>query len=90
MITAPCRIEIEQTRDSLHAHVEIDGVEIGPGDRVIIADAPGVTPFGESCVYERTATIMKANWFERIKAHIEGYLELTELYEAGFSERRKA
>jgi hypothetical protein len=88
IITAPCRIEIEQTTESLHAHVEIDDIEIGPGDRVIVADAPGIVPFGERRVYMRFATIVRATRYERLKARIEGYLELTQLYEVGFSEGR--
>jgi hypothetical protein len=88
VVTASCRIEIEQTTESLHAHVEIDDVEIGPGDRVIVADAPRVVPFGERRVYMRSAVIVKATRYERLKARIQGYLELTQLYEVGFSEGR--
>lgn len=87
-ITAPCRIEIEQTAESLHAHVEIDDVEIGPGDRVIVADAPDGVAFGERKTFIRSATIIKATWFERLKAHLDGYRALTELYEVGFSDGR--
>jgi hypothetical protein len=90
VISTRCRIEIEQSHDSLHAHVEIDDVEIGPGDRVLVLDAPGVAPFGESASHVRPVMIVKANWFERLWAHVEGYLELTQLYEVGFSERRNA
>lgn len=87
-LLAPCRIDMEQTNDSLRAYVEIDGVDIGPGDRVTIIDAPGVVNFGEQRVFTRTAQIVRATWLERLAARIEGYRELTELYEVGFSEGR--
>lgn len=87
-IVAPCRIDIEQTSEFLHAHVEIEGVDVGPGDRVTVLDAPGLVPFGEQREFVRAVKVVKANWFGRAMAHVEGYLELTELYEVGFSEGR--
>ncbi len=48
-ISVPCTVEIEHTFASLHAHVELDdGVEIGPGDEVLVQGAPETVPFGES------------------------------------------
>ncbi|MFO1115179.1 MAG: hypothetical protein U1E28_05810 [Beijerinckiaceae bacterium] len=87
-IVAPCRIDIEQTNDSLHAHVEIEGVHVGPGDRVVVVDAPGLVAFGEQRDFVRVARITRATRLQRLMARIEGYLELTELYEVGFSEGR--
>ena len=84
-IRTTCMIEIEQTTESLHAHVELDGVDVGPGDRVIVEDAPGLAPFGQRLHFVREATVVRATWMQRLLAHVEGYLELTELYEVGFS-----
>ena len=86
IVRVPCTIEIEHTAESLHAHVDLDGVDVGPGDRVIVHDAPDYLPFGERKVFHCHATIMRAGPLGRLKARIEGYLELTELYEVGFSE----
>ena len=58
-IVAPCRIDIEQTNDSLHAHVEIEGVHVGPGDRVVVVDAPGLVAFGEQRDFVRVARITR-------------------------------
>jgi len=85
-IVAPCRIEIGNTAEFLYAHVEIDDVEIGPGDRVLVSDAPGLVAFGQCETFTRSATIIKANWLERMTARLQGYLELAELYEVGFSD----
>ena len=86
IVDVPCTIEMEQTAESLHAHVELEGVDVGPGDMVCVHDAPELVAFGERAVFLRTATVTRANWFGRFYAHLEGYLELTELYEVGFSE----
>ncbi len=85
----PCTIEIEQTPESLHAHVVLDGdIEIQPGDEVTVHNAPTDIKFGERIVVRRTATVVRAGAFERLRAKIEGYLELTELYEVSFSDGR--
>jgi hypothetical protein len=84
----PCTVEIEHTAESLHAHVELEGVEAGPGDRVIVHGAPTGIPFGERKVFHCHATVTRAGRLGRLRAQIEGYLELTELYEVGFSDGR--
>ena len=52
---------------------------------MIVRDAPGLAPFGERRHYVCEATVVRATWLQRLMAHVEGYLELTELYEVGFS-----
>lgn len=84
-IDVPCTIEIEHTADSLHAHVELDGVEVEPGDEVIVHSAPVDVPFGQRIVVRRTATVVRAGAIERAWTKLLAYLELTELYEVGFS-----
>lgn len=87
MIDVPCTIDLEQTPDSLHAYVELaDGIVVGPGDEILVHDAPSAIAFGDKAVYERRATLRRAGPVQRLWAHIEGYLELTELYEVSFSE----
>lgn len=83
-IEVPCTVEIENTFDSLHAHVDLGDYEVGPGDEVIVHDAPTMVPLGERRVFQRRATIQRASLFDRLFAKSEGYLELTELYEVGF------
>ncbi len=85
----PCTVEIEQTSETLHAHVVLDGdIEIQPGDEVRVHDAPTHVEFGERLVVRRTATVVRAGLVDRLRARIEGYLELTELYEVSFSDGR--
>lgn len=85
----PCTVEIEQTSETFHAHVVLDSnVEIQPGDEVTVHDAPTSVNFGERLVVRRTATVVRAGPIERMRARLEGYLELTELYEVSFSNGR--
>jgi len=87
-IEVPCTVDVEHTFESLHAYVELDGFEVGPGDRVTVHDAPTDVAFGEHVVCRRRATVQQATWLGRLVARVEGYLEITELYEVGFSEGR--
>uniref|UniRef100_Q07RX6 Uncharacterized protein n=1 Tax=Rhodopseudomonas palustris (strain BisA53) TaxID=316055 RepID=Q07RX6_RHOP5 len=85
----PCTVEIEQTAESLHAHVILDGdIEIRPGDEVTVHDAPTQIAFGERICVRRTATVVRAGLIDQIRARVQGYLELTELYEVSFSNGR--
>ena len=85
----PCTVEIEQTSETLHAHVILDGdIDIKPGDEVRVHDAPTSVEFGQRLVVRRTATIVRGGPLDRLRARIEGYLELTELYEVSFSDGR--
>jgi hypothetical protein len=88
VVTVPCTVDIEITPDSVHAWVELDGVEVGPGDEVIIEDAPTSLPFGTQHFFHRRAVVVRAGPLERLRAKLAGYLELTELYEVGFSAGR--
>ena len=85
----PCTVEIEQTSETLHAHVVLDGdIEIRAGDEVRVHDAPTHVAFGERLVVRRMATVVRGGPLDRLRARIEGYLELTELYEVSFSDGR--
>jgi hypothetical protein len=85
----PCTVEIEQTSETLHAHVVLDGdVQIQPGDEVMVHNAPTHVAFGERLVVRRTATVFRGGPWDRLRARFEGYLELTELYEVSFSDGR--
>ena len=87
-IEVPCTIDLEQTADSLHAYVDLEGIEVGPGDEVIVHDAPSGIAFGERAVIQRRATVRRAGPVQRFWAQVEGYLELTELFEVSFSDGR--
>lgn len=84
----PCTIEVEHTQRSLHAHVDLEGIEVGPGDSVLVHDAPIDVGFGERVVRQSHATVVQAGLIERLWTHLTAFLELTELYEVSFTPRR--
>jgi hypothetical protein len=86
-INVPCNVDIEQTPDSLHAHAIPEGIDIRPGDIVVVHGAPGGVRFGERVSLRCRATVVRANWFGRSWARLSGLFALTELYEVGFEPR---
>jgi hypothetical protein len=87
-VEVPCTVELEHTEDSLHAYVELEGVEVGPGDEVLVHDAPTQFNVGERTVHRRRATVRRAGPLDRLWTRLTARLELTELYEVGFSSWR--
>lgn len=82
----PCRIAIEQSDEHFHAHVELDGdVPIYPGDSVQVHGEPIQISFGESALFERVATVTRANALTRAWVRFKAYFDLSELYEVSFS-----
>ena len=73
---------VQQTKRAL-------SLEIEPGDAVQVHDAPTSVPYGERLTVRRTATVTRAGPLERAWTKLIAHLELTELYEVSFSERRK-
>jgi hypothetical protein len=88
IVDVPCTVDLEQTPESLHAYVELHGVDIRPGDEVIVHDPPAMVEFGKRLTCERQATVVRAGHMQRLMARVAGYLELTELYEVSFSDGR--
>lgn len=89
-LQAPCRIVIEHSAESLHAHVEIDGdIDINPGDEVLVHGAPSHIAFGEHMVASRIATIVQVGVLERLWTRLRANFEVFELYDVSFSNRRK-
>ena len=87
-VDVPCTIEVEHTPSSLHAHVDLEGIEVGPGDSVLVHDAPVQVGFGEKVVRRSHATVTTAGAIERLWTQLTAFLELTELYEVSFTPRR--
>ncbi len=84
-----CTVEVEHGFDNLHAHVELDGdVAIMPGDKVRVHGASIQLPYGRRIVERRTATVIRANAFDRALTRIRARFAITELYEISFSNAR--
>jgi hypothetical protein len=79
-----CMIDIEQTAESFHAHAIPEGAEPGPGDEILVHDAPAGIGFGETYTGQRRATLIRANALTRFLTQLRSFIELTELFEVGF------
>lgn len=87
-IDVPCTVDIAHTVESLHAHVELKGIEVQPGDSVLVHDAPTDIGHGQHIVCDRKATVVRAGWFKRAWTRATSRFELTLLYEVSFSPAR--
>jgi hypothetical protein len=79
-----CAVDIEQTRDSFHAHAVPQGIDIRPGDVVMVYGAPIDISFGDHITCDCRATVARAGWLVRAWTRVAGMFDLTELYEVGF------
>jgi hypothetical protein len=79
-----CELDIEQSFESFHAHAIPDGVDIGPGDRILVHDAPAGIAFGGQYTGTRRATLFRAAPVRRLWTRLSSLFELTELFEVGF------
>ncbi len=88
-VDVPCRIEIEHSWESLHAHVELEGLTVEPGDEVHVHGSEIVVPYGERLVLHRMATVTRASAPERLWVRMTGDFEFMELLEFSFSSGEK-
>ena len=60
------------------------GLEVDPGDQVLVHNAPTHIPFGTQRTYASRATVQRASWLRRQFVKLTGGTELYELYDVGF------
>ncbi len=77
-------VDIEKTAQSFHAHAVPDGVDIRPGDVVVVHGVPTDIGFGERILLRCPATVTQAGPILRLWTELAAMFELTELYEVGF------
>lgn len=83
-IEVRCTVDIENTFDSLHAHAFPEGIEIRPGDSVVLHDPEIDIALGERLTYPCRATVTRAGWLERQFTPILALRELGDLFNVGF------
>ena len=83
-IEVTCTVDIEQTPESFHAHAIPDGIDIRPGDTVMVHGAPTEVQFGDRRSLQCRATVIRAGTLDRLWTRLTAVFELTELYEVGF------
>jgi hypothetical protein len=80
----PCLVDLEMTHDHFHAHVELEGVEVDPGDEVLVRNAPNRIAFGTVTTFASSAEEKRASWLKRQVVKLTGGTEIHDLYEVGF------
>jgi hypothetical protein len=80
----PCTLDLERTHEHLHAHLELMGFEVEPGDSVLVRDAPISIEYGETRRLEGEAVVTRASWLRRQWTRLVGRFEFYELYDVGF------
>ena len=80
----PCSIDLEMTHDHFHAHVDLKGVAVDPGDEVLVRNAPSRIAFGTVTAFDSSAEVRRASWLKRQLVKLTGGTEIHELYEVGF------
>jgi len=88
VVEVPCTVDLEDSASGLAAHVELDGVEIAPGDRVTLHGAALVPAPGGRTRLRRVATVRRAGPLARALTRLTGLFGLADLCEVGFSSRR--
>ncbi len=88
-VEVACTVEVENTFDHLFTNVELEGIEVGPGDEVLVHDAPTDVPYGRRLLVRRRATVIRASWAERLWTELTGGFEFMELLEFSFSSGRR-
>jgi hypothetical protein len=83
-IEVPVTVDIEKTAESFHAYAVPEGIDIRPGDEVVVHGAPGAIAFGERRVVACRATVRRAGLLRRAWTRCAGLFAITELYEVGF------
>jgi len=77
-------VDIEKSPLSFHAHAVPDGIDIQPGDTVLVHGVPTNIGFGDQLTCRCSATIVRGGAVGRWWAMVGGMFELHELYEVGF------
>ena len=83
-VTVPCTIDLENTHEHFHAHVDLKGVDIDIADEVLVHGAPDRIAINEVRTMESTATVKKASLPRRLWERVVGRTHIMEMYEVGF------
>lgn len=83
-VTIRADVDIEKTAESFHAYAVPDGIDIRPGDVVIVHGVPTDIGFGERLITQCSATVHRAGPVKRAWTSLMSMFQLTELYEVGF------
>jgi len=81
-------LDMANTWEDLYAHVELEGVDIGPGDAIQLHQVPVDLPYGQKRRVTGKASYFKASSLKRWCIRTFSRFEITMLYEVSFSSTR--
>jgi hypothetical protein len=82
-VALTCDIDIEQSWESFHAHAIPDGIDIMPGDVILVHNTEALAA-GNRYTGTCSATLTRAGFWRRRWTQFYSIFELSELYEVGF------
>ena len=83
-----CTVNISHTPEELFAHVSLHGVDVEPGDVVLVRAAELQIAYGQHVACACRATVVRAGWLLRVWTRVSGYFALSALYEVSFTPAR--
>lgn len=81
-------LDMANTWEDLYAHVDIQGIDIGPGDAIKLHRVPVELPYGQKRFVQGKASYVKAGVMKRWFIKTFSRFEITMLYEVSFSSTR--
>ncbi len=81
-------LDMSNTWEDLYAHVDLEDVDIGPGDSVKLHQVPVDLPYGQKRQVKGKASYFKASALKRWFITTFSRFEITMLYEVSFSSTR--
>jgi len=81
-------LDMANTWEDLYAHVNIEGIDIGPGDAIKLHQVPVDLPYGQKKFVKGKASYFKASATKRWFIKTFSRFEITMLYEVSFSSTR--
>jgi hypothetical protein len=87
-VEVPCTVDIALTPEQFYAHVVLEGIEVQPGDEVLVHQSPVGVAAGQHIVCYRRATVIRASWPLRLWTRFCAHFQLTHLFEVSFTDRR--
>jgi hypothetical protein len=83
-IDVACTLRVGQTPESLHAHMELDAIDINPGDIVRLIQAAPTSVSRDETVYQARVSVERAGFLARMLTRVSGFFSILELIEVGF------
>ncbi len=83
-VDVACTLRVGQSAQSLHAHLELDALDVNPGDIVQLVQAAATSQDSDETIYQARAVVTRAGPLARFLTRLAGFFQVLELIEVGF------